>query len=445
MKISNSLILAFLLPAATALSAAAQTNGSNSPYSRYCYGLLSDRAGGFNKAMGGVAYGFQKGNELNSKNPASYASLDSLTFLFDAGIALQNGNFDAGNQRINAQNTSFDYIQAGFRLHKNVGLVVGMLPFSAVGYNVSQTEEEQRISDMGYDTQTQTYKGDGGVHEVFLGLGWQPLKGFSIGLNAGYLWGSLTHLAYDQRSTTSINTKRTEYNAHIRSYKLDFGAQYTLPASKSGIWTIGATYGMGHKIDNSAIRNRSELNSGYIETTNSAVVRNAFELPHTFGVGTVWNNYDKWRVGIDYTFEKWGSVRFPYTASDAVASYGSTAGHMLDRHSIAAGVEFIPKPDGMRWGDRVRYRAGISYSTPYTKIETDNKWIDGPRSICASIGAGLPIATRYDRARHHSVINIALQYEHVKPGASHMLTESYIRFCLGFTFNERWFLKWKVE
>ena len=69
----------------SALSLQAQTNGSNSPYSRYGFGLLSDRAQGFNKGMAGLAYGMQNGQELNVKNPASYAHIDSLSFLFDVG------------------------------------------------------------------------------------------------------------------------------------------------------------------------------------------------------------------------------------------------------------------------------------------------------------------------------------------------------------------------
>ena len=46
-----------LIAAATALPTFAQTNGSNSPYSRYGVGLLADGGNAFNKAMAGTAYG----------------------------------------------------------------------------------------------------------------------------------------------------------------------------------------------------------------------------------------------------------------------------------------------------------------------------------------------------------------------------------------------------
>ncbi len=441
MKYTKRLILSLALTI-TASIATGQTNGSNSPYSRYGYGLLSDRANGFNKGMGGVAYGMRSATELNSKNPATYAWLDSLTFLFDVGISLQNGNFDAGTQRVNAKNTSMDYLQAGFRAAKGLGMTVGMVPYSTIGYKVSSTGKETYDPITGYDVQTQTYRGDGGVHEVFYGIGWSPFKDFSIGGNAGYLWGSLNHLAYEEHSNSAINTRRTEYDAHLRTWKLDAGLQYTIASKKSGIWTLGATYGVGHDANSSARRYRQTLSSGALVSGDSISTRKAFQLPHTIGVGLGWNYYRRIRVGVDYTFEKWGDVKYPYSNGNR---WESTAGKMLDKHSFAAGIEFMPKPNGIKWGDHVVYRAGVSYSTPYTKVEHNGKWVDGPTNLAVSLGLGLPIATKYDRSGHHSIFNLAAQYERVKPKYPGMVTENYFRISIGITFNERWFMKWKVD
>ena len=66
-------------------------NGINTPYSRYGFGIQSERAMGFNKGMSGVAQGFRDGQQINIANPASYSEVDSLTALFDLGLSLQNG------------------------------------------------------------------------------------------------------------------------------------------------------------------------------------------------------------------------------------------------------------------------------------------------------------------------------------------------------------------
>ena len=113
------LISASILLTVTGL-AVAQTS-TNSPYTRYGFGQLADQNFGNSKAMGGIAYGLRNGYQINASNPASYTAIDSLTFLFDAGMTLQNANFKDGNVKTNAKNSSFDYLAMQFRLWKKNG------------------------------------------------------------------------------------------------------------------------------------------------------------------------------------------------------------------------------------------------------------------------------------------------------------------------------------
>ena len=80
------------------------------------------------KAIGGVAYALRDPYHVNAMNPASYSAVDSLTFIFDGGLTLQNSNFSNGETKINAKNSSFDYIAMQFRLHPKLGISVGLLP-----------------------------------------------------------------------------------------------------------------------------------------------------------------------------------------------------------------------------------------------------------------------------------------------------------------------------
>ena len=66
-------------------------SGTNSPYSQYGLGELSEQSGSFSRGMNGLAYGLRLNNQVNALNPASYSALDSLSFIFDAGK--QNGFF----------------------------------------------------------------------------------------------------------------------------------------------------------------------------------------------------------------------------------------------------------------------------------------------------------------------------------------------------------------
>ena len=150
---------------AIALTASAQS-GTNSPYSQYGLGVLSDQTSGFNRGMNGLGVGFREGNQVNFVNPASYSSIDSLTFIFDAGVSGQISNFNENGVKKNAKNADFEYVVAGFRLRKHVGVSFGILPFTNVGYNFSSTSTLNEDRTVLYSN---TYSGSGGIRGIRMG------------------------------------------------------------------------------------------------------------------------------------------------------------------------------------------------------------------------------------------------------------------------------------
>lgn len=90
-----------------------QNGGSNSSYSRFGLGLLNDQSQGWNKAMGGVGVALPSGSKLNTMNPASYAHIDSLSFILDLGMSGHFGRMSMSGSGVNVNNASFDYIAAG--------------------------------------------------------------------------------------------------------------------------------------------------------------------------------------------------------------------------------------------------------------------------------------------------------------------------------------------
>ena len=88
MKNFKHIISATIILASSWLMASAQM--STSPYSKLGFGLLNDNATGMQRSMGGVGYAMKGGRIVNVMNPASYADVDSLTFLWDVGIDLTN-------------------------------------------------------------------------------------------------------------------------------------------------------------------------------------------------------------------------------------------------------------------------------------------------------------------------------------------------------------------
>ena len=64
----NKILASFVLATLTT-SAFAQSN-TNSPYSQFGLGDLTDQSVSFNKGMNGVGLAMRRGNEVNPMNPA---------------------------------------------------------------------------------------------------------------------------------------------------------------------------------------------------------------------------------------------------------------------------------------------------------------------------------------------------------------------------------------
>ena len=421
-------LLGCLLLAAITTTCFAQ-GSTNSPYSQYGFGEMAPQGVGFNRAMNGLGIGLHRGNQVNPLNPASYASIDSLTMLFDMGLSGQITNMNENGVKQNAKSASFDYVVGSFRLLKNVGVSFGVMPMTNVGYKYTSSTY---LSDV-QTSVTESHNGDGGLHELFVGAGWRFIKPLSVGFNVGYVWGGFER-SVSTSSTSSINNLSKKYSASVNNYTLNVGLQYDQKIGKEDLLTIGLTYGYGHSLKTDAecmiISNNSTISKA---DTTRYTCKDGLELPHTLGVGFSYTHSTKWLVGADFQTQLWGSTKFPDYQGGA---YVAKDGLLKDNYKITIGGEYCPRWNSRRFLDRVRYRIGAGYTTPYYYINGK----DGPKQLSVSAGFGIPIMNGYN---NRSMLNISAQW--VNNNADGFIKENTFRVNIGLTFNEKWFAKWKVE
>ena len=422
----NRILVSFLI-ALSAMTAFAQ-GGTNSPYSQFGLGEIAQQGSSQNRGMDGLGIALHQGNQVNTTNPASYAYVDSLTMLFDMGLSASLTHFEENGVKKNARSGNFEYALGSFRLLKNVGATFGVLPVTNVGYDYTNS---RYVSDT-QSTMVTSYNGDGGLQKLFVGLGGR-IGHFSAGFNVGYLWGGYTHnIALS--SSTAVNSLSKKYEADVSSYTLDFGLQYELSLGKKDKLMLGATYGLGHKLNADATCDIINSNKTISKADSThLLISNALELPHTFGVGLAYSHLNTLTIGVDGTMQRWGGLDFP---KESDGKYQLTSGVLKDSYKVTFGTEWTPRHNSRRLIDRVKYRIGASYMTPYYKIGA----IDGPKQFSVSAGFGIPIQNQINA---RSYLNISAQW--VKQSVDGLLKENTFRINLGVTFNERWFAKWKVE
>lgn len=408
--------------------------GTKSPYSQFGLGVLSDASQGMNRGMNGVGLALRQGNQVNTLNPASYAGVDSLTMLFDAGLTMQTTNFKEGGTKQNASMADIEYVVGSFRAWKGVGMTFGVLPYSNVGYSYSTSS----YLDNSNGSIAESYSGSGGIHEVFLGVGWQVLKPLAVGLNVGYLWGDINR-SVTSSGGTNVNTLLKTYSVSVSNYKLDLGAQWVHPIGKKDQLTVGATVGVGHQLKANPQMNIIIANTTGTTDTTSFRVSDGLKLPMSYGIGAAYSHGGRLTVAADWTLEKWGGMDFP-AFNDATEQYELTSGLLKDRTKVNAGVDWLPTTSAMalnrRFLSHIHYRFGAGLATPYYKIGGQ----DGPKEFSLSAGLGIPIVNGIN---NRSVVNVSFQW--ARTSAKDLITENSFRFNIGVTFNEKWFAKWKVE
>lgn len=426
----NKSIISVVCMVAVVMTTNAQS-GTNSPYSQYGLGILSDQSVGFNRGMNGVGLGIRKGNIVNTLNPASYSAVDSLTMMFDVGLSGQITNFKENNVKVNANNSNFEYAVGSFRLLPSVGIGFGILPYSNIGYNYYS---EQKLA-LTQQSITDTHTGEGGIHQAFIGAGWRMFKSLSVGVNVAYLWGTYNR-SVSSSSTSSINSLAKNYYGTINSYDLEFGLQWQQWLSKKDELTIGATVGLGHKLGCDANCEILDINSQTAVTdTTLFTVNDGLEIPMTYSLGLAWNHSNRWLVAADFSLQKWGSVKYPYFDGNK-NDYILRSDLLKDRYKVNVGADFVPQPTSRRFLNRVHYRFGAGIATPYYIING----VDGPKEISVSAGFGIPLQNAYN---NRSLLNISAQWAH--SSAKDLITENTFRINIGLTFNERWFMKWRID
>jgi len=433
--LKNKKLLFIAIIACMASSIGAQTN---SPYSRYGYGILRDQAVGPSKAMGGVGYGLRHSQSANPMNPASYSAVDSLTFLFDIGVTTSIGRLSDGVSSKNHYGGGLDYITILIPLAKGLGVSAGVLPYSSVGYEFGSTETTGGLSYI------KSFSGSGGLSQVYLGAGYKlPVTGLSLGANASYLFGTVDHTrSLPTIGSTNSYTSADYTELSYKAFKFDFGLQYELPISKKDKLTIGAMF--SPKINSKADYQNLhyELTSASTAASADTTIQNNVDanIPATYGFGLSLNRNNKFIVGADVTYQKWSDVKYTSLMGDGMKD----SDRFNDRWKYAVGAEYMIDPYDRSFFKRIKFRGGLNYSNSYLNVTNSDNKVDGYNEYGATLGFGFPIMDNLG-GRRVSYVNINFEYKKVKPKIKNMIDEQYFGISVNMNINEFWFFRKKIE
>ncbi len=409
-------------------AAHAQRSTTSSPYSRFGLGELRGDFLPQSRAMGGISTGVRYlggyGN-INVANPASYSALGLTTI--DIGVFGNITELSQNQLSENSYNFALSHINFGIPLGRPGGISFGILPFSDVGFSYA-------IPGMIDTTNIRTvYAGEGGTTKAYLGYGVQLNKNFSVGVNASYIFGTLDNInSVEFPNDIGALNVRKDNSRYVNGFSYDYGIQYFKPFSNNVNLTIGYTGTAGTPLyaratqvvtrtPTSVANDQENLPVDTIEFFEGRRQRIAMPLKHSVGFSVAKGN--NWMVGGDVNYAKWSNYR-----------EGNENPGLTDSYGFAVGGQITPDVTSVKYLNVVDYRLGFKYDKSYINI--GNQDIN---RMAVTVGFGFPLPSLFGTAFYK--INFASEFGQMGTLSNSLVRERYINFNLGFTLNDRWFLR----
>ena len=414
------------------MSAQDGTYGAYSPYSIYGIGDLSQEGSAFNKSMGGVGLATRNRRFINYMNPAAVTARDSLSFMADFGLEQNNKIYRQGDLR-SAHNTfNIHNFVMSFPIYRSSAFMVGITPFSDVGYDFSSIETNPDIIAQTGNISYDSY-GTGSVYQLFAGAGVTFWKRLSLGAEAIYYFGNIdkvTNMDYSNSSYRSVNSGS---DLMIRGTTGKFGLQYEQKLGGDVSMIIGATYRMSTSLKGTALNYRYANQDSVTDTlkNESVDLRNAgLKFADELGVGISVKGGEKWSAEFNYLRSDWRNSGFDSASGFSVKSDTETFSSTVSQ-SFRAGFEIVPNRNDIRYYLRkCAYRAGVYYDQSYYKLNGNSV-----NSMGLTLGVTLPVFRLYNG------LTLGVDLGQRASTRDNMIRERYAKFVVGFNIHDIWFQK----
>jgi hypothetical protein len=420
-------------------------NGFNMPYSQFGIGI-SEQPYNMPMAirMGGAVYTRAGNNYTNPFNPASYASVEMESFVFDMGLNIQTTTLREGDNKVFDADGNLGYLSIAMPITRWWKLGGGLMPYTSVDY--------ESVSKSYYtptDTVKTVYDGTGGASQVFLGSAFNIPAGKSrslqVGFNVNYLTGSIQRaISFDflgNDSTYWLNSRRFR-DTRLGNFTFDFGLQFRQQLGERYTLGLGLVYKPYRDMtvrDKALIYTYHATDQTLIDTVFPAAggdpeYGSRLEQAQTFGFGLSLERNKRWQMALDVTLADWADMR--YTEDTAHSIMGSSAMSFGPYSRYAFGFEKMGNMDATSYWSRISWSFGahMSQGALYLTLGGQEQRID---EWGFGLGATMPMR------KGRSLLTLSMGYNSM--GNSEVLQRNSLTIGISVSSCERWFAKRKYN
>lgn len=447
-------------------SAISAQPGSVSPYSYFNIGDLQYNGFARQQGMGGVVTPFSGNSYINIDNPASLPLLQISTF--EAAARAEYTWLSSGGEKGTNKTANLAYLTLGFPVIKNRWAAsFGLVPLSTTGYDI--TDNGTVTIDNVPSAYNIIYQGSGGASRCFIANGFSPFFGsverfrasgkykqlaetkdttqirkiekrralaesFSLGINSSYIFGSLIKSRKIEfvNSTNILNSRVTD-EISLSDFYFSYGLLFKKKLKNDFILSIGLAGANSSSINTTlnSVWTNYTLVGGATSTQDSVRTITDYNgetlIPAWFSGGFLIEKSSRWLVGADFSYQLWDQYKSSFAPNQS----------FVNSYRISAGGQYVPVEN------KIEYRFGLKYNKTF--LDLNNTPVN---EYSVSTGFGIPIRLKNSEKLSNynkPILNFSIEAGQRGTESNGLIKEQYLRFYVGITINELWFIKRKYD
>ena len=400
-------------------------SGTISPYSYTGLGEINFKGTQINRFMGGLEI-YNDSIHANLSNPSSYGKLKLTNY--SLGLNYRMNNLKAGDVKKSLNSASLDYIGVAIPTRR-FGFGFGIIPYTSVGYRLSHTESVNEEEDV-----VNVFDGEGGVNKAYFSVGFKAFKYFSFGATFNYNFGQIIQETGRYQNQISLGTV-LENKSSISGIDLKFATHLEIPIKETLEMQAMISYAPQANLTstNSRLYSTRALSSatGFgerleIDLADIGLYKTNVRIPDAITLGLGVGKERKWFAGGQYMMNMMGDFSHKFMSTSDVTYQNG--------YQISLGGFYIPDFSSITsYWKRIVFRMGFRHEQ--TGIIVNNF---GLKETGINFGLGLPLAG-------FSNANVGFEYGSRGNRSDSLLKENFWSFRIGFSLNDRWFVKRKFN
>ncbi|MEM9075415.1 MAG: hypothetical protein AAGC43_00170 [Bacteroidota bacterium] len=415
MKMNN--VLALVVIGFTGLGSYSQTNRlTGSPYSLFGLGVETSSNVGKNASLGGGGFALHEPNVINIRNPASFGTESTNSFIFDMGFLGELSTIQNNTTEENRLASNFSSLAFSANIDEKSTFGLAVLPYSDVGYSLLGIQSNIEGSFAQFNS---NIFGSGALNSLSLNYGRTFFKGLRLGAKISYLFGSIEETEIVQTGISGLNVEEVSNYSGVQfglgiqtdiAKWFSYGGTFLFPTQLSG--TQDRVVGKVLDLTESPVESETDL------------ALDRFGLPAEINNGIRINPWGHFVLNLDHSFKAW-----------SITEQQDNIGDFVDQNVFSGGAEYIINPSSFKFIGRLQFRAGYYYDTGYLSIRGENISSEG-----ISFGLGFPFA-------RNSGSQINISYTNTDRGSTNtiLVQENIHSVNINISLKDFWFLQRKIN